>query len=37
LLYQIIWVRKTNQTWEVGLSALSRADLLQVAFASHRP
>jgi hypothetical protein len=37
LLYQIVWMRETNQAWEVGLSALSRADLLQVAFASRRP
>jgi hypothetical protein len=37
LLYQIVWVRRAEQSWEVGLAALSRKDLLQVAFASHRP
>jgi hypothetical protein len=37
LLYHVAWLRQQDQEWEIGLSALRDADLLQVAFASRTP
>jgi hypothetical protein len=37
LLYQVAWLRPLDQGWEVGVFALSGADLLQVAFALFSP
>jgi hypothetical protein len=37
MLYQIAWLQRQGQSWEVGLHALGNSDLLRVAFASHTP
>jgi hypothetical protein len=37
LLYHVAWVRPTEDGWDVGLFALGRMDLLQVAFAPYTP
>jgi hypothetical protein len=37
LLYQVVWLQYREGAWDVGLSALSEADLLRVAFASRTP
>ena len=37
MLYQVGWLRPQEQGWEVGLFALGRTDLLQVAFATYSP
>jgi len=37
LLYQVAWLRQQGQGWDVGLFALGKTDLLQVAFAPHSP
>jgi hypothetical protein len=37
MLYQVAWVRPEGQAWELGLLALGKTDLLQVAFAPHWP
>lgn len=37
MLYQVAWLRRQGQGWDVGLFALSNTDLLQVAFAPHSP
>jgi hypothetical protein len=37
MLYQVAWLRRQGQAWEVGLFALGKTDLLQVAFAPQSP
>jgi hypothetical protein len=37
MLYQVAWLRRQGQGWDVGLLALGNTDLLQVAFATHSP
>lgn len=35
MLYQVAWLRRQGQSWDVGLLALGNTDLLKVAFAPH--
>lgn len=37
LLYQVVWLKPQDQAWDIGLCALGRSDLLQVAFAFRTP
>jgi hypothetical protein len=37
VLYEVAWLEQNGHFWDVGLRALSRRDLLQVAFASSAP
>lgn len=37
LPYQIVWMCKVGDSWDVGALAISDADLLQMAFASRVP
>ncbi len=37
MLYEVAWVERRGQCWDVGLCALRQTDLLQVAFASCTP
>ena len=37
MLYEVAWLQQQGQSWEVGLSALSKTDLLRVAFDSRTP